>query len=85
MAIEKRRQPPGFENRIQNGLLRSNDLERSYNPSPREIERLSRSSASGFITVIFSLESSLVNMDLVLTQAYTLFATLLSSHLPLRR
>jgi len=55
-------------------LLRSGDLERAYNPSLREIERLSRSSASGFVTVIFSLESSLVNMDVVLTQAYTLFA-----------
>ena len=74
MVIEKRRQPLGFENRIQNGLLRSGDLERAYNPSLREIERLSRSSASGFVTVIFSLESSLVNMDVVLTQAYTLFA-----------
>ena len=65
----------GLQRRLESSTLTANDLERAFQPTKKDIDRIMTPSSKGFATFIFGLETSLLDMDAIFYQAYAILAS----------
>ena len=60
--------------RIRNGKISVKEIDRIYEPSNSDKDRIMHPLSKGFVGVIFALEGSLLHLDAVLAYAWAIFA-----------